>query len=50
MVTGHVHRAARYRVTLDEGRTGEFLTLGDWSREGIYLVSGGGSLEFRRAR
>ena len=50
VVTGHVHRAARYRVTLEEGRTGEFVTLGDWSREGIYLVSGGGSLEFRRIR
>jgi len=50
VISGHVHRAARYRVALEEGRTGEFLTLGDWFREGVYLVGGTGSLEFRRLR
>ena len=48
VICGHVHRAARYRVDLGCGRVGEFLTLGDWYGEGIYLVSEGGKLEFRR--
>ena len=38
VVCGHVHRGARYQVRLPGGRTGEFITLGDWTREGVYLV------------
>jgi len=48
VVSGHVHRGARYRVDLGGGRTGEFITLGDWLREGIYLVARDGRLDLRR--
>jgi len=48
VVSGHVHRGARYRVDLGGGRQGEFITLGDWLREGIYLVSRDGALNLRR--
>jgi UDP-2,3-diacylglucosamine hydrolase len=50
VVCGHVHRAARYRIRLPEGREGEFLTLGDWRREGVYLVSRGNGLHLRKFR
>jgi len=39
VVCGHVHRGARYAVQLPDRRRGEFITLGDWYRQGIYLVS-----------
>ena len=48
VVCGHVHRAARYDVTLPGGRTGEFITLGDWQRVGIYLVARDGRLCLRK--
>jgi len=48
VVCGHVHRAARYRVSLPDGRHGEFITLGEWSRAGFYLVSRDGDLRLRR--
>jgi len=48
VVSGHVHRGARYRVPLPEGRTGEFITLGDWTREAVYLVGRDGALRLRR--
>ncbi len=50
VVCGHVHRAARYRIALPGGRTGEFLTLGDWNREPVYLVGRGGELLLRKFR
>ena len=50
VISGHVHRAGRYRVELGAGRTGEFLTLGDWYRDGIYVVCEGGTLGFRCIR
>ncbi|MGH7162985.1 MAG: UDP-2,3-diacylglucosamine diphosphatase [Planctomycetota bacterium] len=48
VVCGHVHRGARYRVSLPDRRTGEFITLGDWTPEGVYLVSRDGRLELRK--
>jgi UDP-2,3-diacylglucosamine hydrolase len=48
VVCGHVHRAARYRIQLPGGRTGEFVTLGDWNREAVYLVGRKGQLLLRR--
>ena len=47
VVSGHVHRAARYDVTLPDGRAGEFITLGEWRRRGSYLESREGSLNLR---
>ena len=47
VVCGHVHRAARYEVSLPGGRTGEFITLGDWQRVGVYLVARNGRLCLR---
>jgi len=47
VVSGHVHRAARYEVDLPEGRTGEFITLGEWGRRGSYLEARAGSLNLR---
>lgn len=47
VVCGHVHRAARYKVDLG-GREGEFITLGDWNREGVYLLGRGDSLELKK--
>ena len=48
VICGHVHRAARYKVDLPGGRIGEFITLGDWNRQGIYLVARNGDLTLRR--
>jgi UDP-2,3-diacylglucosamine hydrolase len=48
VVCGHVHRAARYRIQLPGGRTGEFVTLGDWNREAVYLVGRDGQLLLRK--
>jgi UDP-2,3-diacylglucosamine hydrolase len=48
VVCGHVHRGARYRVDVGGGRRGEFITLGDWTREPVYLVARGGELSLRR--
>ena len=48
VVCGHVHRGARYRVDLPDRRAGEFITLGDWRREGVYLVSRPGSMNLRK--
>jgi UDP-2,3-diacylglucosamine hydrolase len=48
VVSGHVHRGARYRVDLPGGRKGEFVTLGDWSRAGVYLVSRADGLRLRK--
>lgn len=39
VVCGHVHRGARYNVTLPDRRQAQFITLGDWTRHGVYLVS-----------
>lgn len=50
VVCGHVHRAARYNVRLPNDREGQFITLGDWRREGIYLVGRDGELTLRRFR
>ena len=47
VVCGHVHRAARYRVHLPDRRDGEFITLGDWRRRGVYLVAREDSLALR---
>ncbi|MHC4225059.1 MAG: UDP-2,3-diacylglucosamine diphosphatase [Planctomycetota bacterium] len=47
VISGHVHKAARYQIALPERRQGEFITLGDWSGEGIYLVSRDGEVELR---
>ena len=47
VICGHVHRAARYRVDLPGGRHGEFVTLGDWGRRGVYAVSRGDRLALR---
>jgi UDP-2,3-diacylglucosamine hydrolase len=48
VVCGHVHRASRYRVALPDRREGEFITLGDWNREGVYLVAQDGRLVLRK--
>jgi UDP-2,3-diacylglucosamine hydrolase len=48
VICGHVHRAARYRVALPGDRVGEFIILGDWRREGVYLVSRDGRLDLRK--
>lgn len=48
VVCGHFHRGARYRVDLPGGRRGEFITLGDWRREGVYLVARDGRLRLRK--
>jgi len=48
VVCGHVHRAARYAVELPGGRSGEFITLGDWVPDGVYLESRDGELRLRR--
>jgi UDP-2,3-diacylglucosamine hydrolase len=48
VVCGHVHRGARYAVPLPGGRMGEFITLGDWRREGVYLVARGDRLLLRK--
>jgi UDP-2,3-diacylglucosamine hydrolase len=47
VISGHVHRAARYEVDLPEGRTGEFITLGEWRRKGSFLEARGGELRLR---
>jgi UDP-2,3-diacylglucosamine hydrolase len=47
VVSGHVHRAARYEVDLDGGSTGEFITLGEWHRKGSYLEARNGELKLR---
>ncbi|MHC4938613.1 MAG: UDP-2,3-diacylglucosamine diphosphatase [Planctomycetota bacterium] len=47
VVSGHVHRAARYEVKLPEGRMGEFITLGEWHRRGTYLEARGNELNLR---
>ncbi|MEE8104932.1 MAG: UDP-2,3-diacylglucosamine diphosphatase [Planctomycetota bacterium] len=48
VVCGHVHHGARYTVDLGDGRTGEFITLGDWNRAGVYLVGRDGVLELKK--
>ena len=48
LVCGHVHRAARYRVGLPEGRAAEFITLGGWERHGTYLVGDDQHLKLRK--
>jgi len=48
VICGHVHRAARYRVHLPGGRTGEFITLGDWFRHGTYARVENGVLSLLR--
>lgn len=48
VICGHVHHGARYRVALPGDRTGEFITLGDWSRAGVYVVSRGDRLELKK--
>ncbi len=50
VICGHVHRAARYRVDLPDNQSGEFITLGDWSPDGVYLESRDGALLLRRFR
>jgi len=50
VVCGHVHRAARYRIGLPGERVGEFVTLGDWNREAVYLVGRAGELLLRKFR
>ncbi|MEM8885846.1 MAG: UDP-2,3-diacylglucosamine diphosphatase [Planctomycetota bacterium] len=47
VVAGHVHRAARYEVELPRGREGEFITLGEWGRQGSYLEGRGDRLELK---
>lgn len=47
VVSGHVHRAARYEVDLDGGTTGEFITLGEWGRKGSYMEARNGQLKLR---
>ena len=47
VVSGHVHRAARYEVDLPEGRSGEFITLGAGGRRGGYLEARNGELNLR---
>ena len=48
VIAGHVHRGARYRVDLPGGRSGEFITLGDWDRRGVYAVSRNDRIELRK--
>jgi len=48
VVCGHVHRGARYRVRLGDRSHGEFITLGDWQREAIYLESRASTLLLRK--
>ncbi len=48
VLCGHVHRAARYRVDLPDNRSGEFITLGDWTRYGVYLVAQNDSLDLKK--
>jgi UDP-2,3-diacylglucosamine hydrolase len=48
VICGHVHRGARYRIRLPDGRPAEFVTLGDWNREGVYALSRGRGLELRK--
>jgi len=48
VICGHVHRASRYQVALPGGRKAEFITLGNWSRQAVYLVSRGGRLLLRK--
>ncbi len=48
VMSGHVHRAARYQVDLPDGRSGEFITLGEWNRRGSYLEARDGVLSLRR--
>jgi UDP-2,3-diacylglucosamine hydrolase len=48
VICGHVHRGARYAVRLPDRREAEFITLGDWDREGVYLVSRDGQLQLRK--
>lgn len=48
VICGHVHHGARYRVSLPDNRAGEFITLGDWSRAGVYVVSRGAGLDLRK--
>ena len=50
MICGHSHDVARYEMPLPGGRLGEFITLGDWRREGVYLVAESGDLTLRRFR
>jgi UDP-2,3-diacylglucosamine hydrolase len=50
VISGHVHKAARYQISLPEEHEEEFITLGDWSGEGVYLVSRDGELDLRRFR
>jgi UDP-2,3-diacylglucosamine hydrolase len=47
VVSGHVHRAARYEVDLPGDRAGEFITLGEWRRRGSYLECRGGVLSLK---
>ena len=48
VVCGHVHRAARYQVDLPDGKRGEFITLGEWSRRGSFLEARDGELNLRK--
>jgi UDP-2,3-diacylglucosamine hydrolase len=48
VVSGHVHRAARYAVELPGGVQAEFITLGEWGRRGSYLEARDGELNLRR--
>ena len=50
VISGHVHRAARYQIPLPDKRSGEFITLGDWNGEGIFLVARDGRLELKSFR
>ena len=50
VICGHAHDVARYEIPLPGGRLGEFITLGDWRREGVYLVAESGDLTLRRFR
>jgi len=48
VVCGHVHHAARYCVDLTGERTAEFITLGDWEGQGVYLLCRDGRLQLRK--
>jgi UDP-2,3-diacylglucosamine hydrolase len=48
VICGHSHDVACYKIPLPGGRLGEFITLGDWRAEGVYLVAEGGDLTLRR--
>ena len=50
VICGHSHDVARYKMPLPGGRVGEFITLGDWRREGVYLVAESGDPTLRRFR